>query len=169
MDVAKQQALMIEIENQQSLVHLGSLDSFDITEGGKKAARLMKKYLKEQNPAYLEKAIDLYEDLIPNENFGGEYTALEWICRFWISPEEIQKQMLSSPLVYSFWHELSDNDYDNLKTYLDYKYHFVEYKKDQEQELQPIHSAPRAQQQRIISSQNKGTAKRDLFAQFFVE
>ena len=44
-----------------------------------------------------------------------------------------------------------------------------EYKKDQEQELQPIHSAPRAQQQRIISSQNKGTAKRDLFAQFFGE
>ena len=46
-----------------------------------------------------------------------------------------------------------------------------EYQKeqDQEQTLQPIHSAPRAQQQRIISSQNKGTAKRDLFAQFFGE
>lgn len=40
---------------------------------------------------------------------------------------------------------------------------------DKAQTLQPIHSAPKAQQQRLISSQGKGTAKRDLFAQFFGE
>lgn len=132
MEEARQQALMIEIENQQSLVHLGSLDSFDITAGGKKAARLMLRYLEEHDPTLLKKAIDIYEDLIPNENFGGEYTALEWVCRFWISPEDIQRKMLSTPLIYSFWHELSDNDYDNLRTYLNYKYHFIEYRKDQD-------------------------------------
>ena len=132
MEDARQQALIIEIENQQSLVHLGSLDSFDITAGGKKAAKLMLKYLEDPNPTFLKKAIDIYEELIPEENFGGEYTALEWICRFWLSSEEIQGRMLSAPLVYSFWHELADDDYDNLKTYLNYKYHFIEYKKDQD-------------------------------------
>ena len=132
MEDAKRQTLMIEIEDQQSLVHLGSLDSFDITAGGKNAAKNMLKYLENPNPVFLKKAIDIYERLIPEENFGGEYTALEWICRFWLAPEEARQSMLSVPLVYSFWHELADNDYDNLKTYLNYKYHFIEYKKDQD-------------------------------------
>ncbi|MDO5131788.1 MAG: methyltransferase domain-containing protein [Eubacteriales bacterium] len=113
-------------------MHLGSLDSFDITAGGKKAAGLMLKYLKKKDPDYLEQAIEIYEQLIPTENFGGEYTALEWICRFWRSTEEAQEKMLSVPLVYSFWHELSDNDCDNLKTYINYKYHFIEYKKNED-------------------------------------
>lgn len=125
-------ALQITIEDQQSLVHLGSLDSFDITAGGKKAAGLMLKYLKNRNPSNLEKAVEIYEKLVPNENFGGEYTALEWICRFWMSPAEVQKRMLSAPLVSSFWTEMSSNDYDNLKTYLSYKYHYIEYKKNED-------------------------------------
>ena len=129
---ARQNTLEIDIMDQQSLVHLGSLDSFDITAGGKKAAGLMLKYLKKQDPEYLDKAIEIYEDLIPTENFGGEYTALEWICRFWKASEDIREKMLSVPLIYSFWHELSDNDYDNLKVYLNYKYHFIEYKKNED-------------------------------------
>lgn len=127
-----QNALTIPIEDQQSLVHLGSLDSFDITEGGKKAAGLMLKYLKKPRPVYLAKAIDIYEELIPSENFGGEYTALEWICHVWLAPEEVREKALSVPLNYSFWHELADEDYAKLKTYLNYKYHFVEYPKDQD-------------------------------------
>lgn len=38
----------IKIIDQQSLIHLGSLDSFDITEGGKKAARLILEYLENE-------------------------------------------------------------------------------------------------------------------------
>lgn len=132
MENKAEETLQIRIENQQSLVHLGSLDSFDITEGGKKAAGLLLDYLRDQDPEHLNRAIEIYEDLIPNENFGGEYTALEWICRFWLSSDEVKEKMLTVPLVYSFWHELSDNDYDNLKTYLNYKYHFIEYKKNED-------------------------------------
>ena len=126
------EALRIEVENQQSLVHLGSLDSFDITEGGKKAAGLMLKYLDKKDPACLEKAIAIYEEIIPQENFGGEYTALEWICRFWLAPEDAKEKMLAMPLVYSFLHELTDNGCDNLRTYLEYKYHYKEYKKNED-------------------------------------
>lgn len=132
MENLAENALRIKIEDQQSLVHLGSLDSFDITAGGKKAAGLILKYLKKPNPEHLNKAVEIYEELIPHENFGGEYTALEWICKFWLSPEEAQQKMMTIPLMYSFWHELTDNDYDNLKTYLNYKYHYIEYKKDED-------------------------------------
>lgn len=132
MDVTEHKELQIKINNQQSLVHLGSLDSFDITAGGRKAAGYMLKYLKSQKDSDAMKAIEIYDKIIPSENFGGEYTALEWICRFWVSPENVREQMLAVPAVSSFWHELSGNDYDNLKTYLQYKYHFVEYKKDED-------------------------------------
>jgi len=120
--------LEIVVTDQQSLVHLGSLDSFDITEGGKQAAKLMLEYLKGGNKKKLQSAIDIYEILIPYENFGGEYTALEWICRFWLSPKDAQEDMMSVPLINSFYTELSENNFDNLKTYLLYKYHFKEYK-----------------------------------------
>ena len=124
-----QSALQIPIGDRQSLVHLGSLDSFDITKGGKRAAGLILKYLKKKNPEYLNEAIQAYEELIPRENFGGEYTALEWICRFLLAPDEGRQKMLASPAVRSFWQEMSTNDFDNLKTYISYKYHYVEYDK----------------------------------------
>lgn len=128
------EALQIRIEDQQSLVHLGSLDSFDITIGGQKAARHMLKYLKRGRKSQLEKAIKIYETIIPNENFGGEYTALEWICRYWLAPEDAREQLLSVPMVRSFYEELARDDFANLKTYLRYKYHIVEYKDDEEKE-----------------------------------
>lgn len=127
MQQSMQDPLKIQIKDQQSLVHLGSLDSFDITEGGKEAAGLILSYLEDHDESHLEKAINIYEELIPNENFGGEYTALEWMCRFWRAPQEAKEKMLSVPLYNSFWHELTDNDCDNIRTYLQYKYHYIEY------------------------------------------
>lgn len=117
----------IRVTDRQSLIHLGSLDSFDITEGGKKAAGLILEYLKGKKPNKLKKAIEIYEEIIPNENFGGEYTALEWLCRYFLADEDIQKKFLAQPMVDSFWKMMSGNDFDNLTTYLKYKYHIVEY------------------------------------------
>lgn len=118
---------IINVTDQQSLIHLGSLDSFDITKGGKKAAQFMLSYLKTKNPQTLKRAIKLYETIIPNENFGGEYTALEWLCRYFLAPPGAQKDLLSQPLPRGFYELLSKNDFENLKTYLKYKYHIVEY------------------------------------------
>ena len=122
--------LQIEVEGRQSLVHLGSLDSFDITEGGREAAKMILNYLSTGQEKHLTRAIEIYESLIPNENFGGEYTALEWLCRYWLSEEKEQKKMLQHPLIISFLELLTDNDCDNLKIYLWYKYHIKEYDKD---------------------------------------
>jgi len=118
---------VIKIEDRQSLIHLGSLDSFDITEGGKKAARLILAYLEDGDGDKLKKAIDIYEELIPNENFGGEYTALEWLCRLFLAREDVREEFTAHPMVSSFVEMLTGNHYDNLTTYLKYKYHIVEY------------------------------------------
>lgn len=128
-------ATIINVTDRQSLIHLGSLDSFDITEGGCMAAKLILSYLRSKNNKKLEKAIDIYEKLIPYENFGGEYTSLEWICKYLIAPKEVQKEMVSAPLVHSFVETLFQNKYDNLKTYLKYKYHIKEYNKEENIEL----------------------------------
>lgn len=117
----------IKITDQQSLIHLGSLDSFDITEGGKKAAKLILEYLEAGNKNKLMKAIKIYEDIIPNENFGGEYTALEWLCKAFLADETMHKEFNAQPMVSSFWKMMTENGFDNLTTYLKYKYHIVEY------------------------------------------
>ena len=114
---------LIDVKDRQSLIHLGSLDSFDITEGGKKAAKLILQYLKKGNESALKTAIDTYEKLIPNENFGGEYTALEWLCRYFLAPEDVKEDLLSNPQPRSFYEMLCANNYEKLIYYLNNKYH----------------------------------------------
>ena len=116
----------INISSKKSLVHLGSLDSFDITEGGKAAARLILNYLETKEENSLRRAIQIYEELIPNENFGGEYTALEWLCKLWIAPKEDQESMLRVPAVEGFYTLLAKSNFENLIQYIKLKYHFVE-------------------------------------------
>ena len=124
--------IRVPVTTRASITHLGSLDSFDITTGGKNAAGLILKYLTEgmTDRKSLEKAVDIYEKLIPNENFGGEYTALQWLCRFWLAPEKAQAELLISPMVHAFYELLSANDFADLKMYLNLKYHFREREKD---------------------------------------
>lgn len=128
-------ATEIDVTDRQSLIHLGSLDSFDITEGGRWAAKLILSYLKFRDKKKLRKAIEIYEKLIPYENFGGEYTSLEWVCRLFLAPKEEKEELLRMPFINSFWKVLSDNKYDNLITYLEYKYHIKEYNKQENLEL----------------------------------
>ncbi len=125
--MSEEKHLLISIEDRKSLVHLGSLDSFDITEGGITCAKLILEYLDGGECDKLLQAIDIYEEIIPNENFGGEYTALEWMCKVFLAPDEEKEEWMREPMVSSFWHLLTDDNFDNLRTYLSYKYHIVEY------------------------------------------
>lgn len=117
----------LKVSDRQSLIHLGSLDSFDITEGGKQAARQILEYLDGSSKDVLERAVEIYEKIIPNENFGGEYTALEWMCKYFLADDERIKEMCGHPMIDSFVRMMTDSDCDNLRTYLQYKYHIVEY------------------------------------------
>ena len=114
-------------KSKHSLVHIGSLDSFDLTKGGIEAAANIMRYFETQDKKYLKESVYIYETLIPTENFGGEYTALRWICNLLMAPSpEEAKTFLNEPSVVS-WHEyLRENDYKKLKEYINYKYHFLE-------------------------------------------
>src|SRR5207253_7147068 len=108
----------IKVTSKASLVHLGSLDSFDITEGGTKAAIEILDSVEHNNPESARRALAIYRRIIPGENFGGEYTALQWICEYLIAPPDEKEAMLADRYVASFYHVLADNNYAVLKEYL---------------------------------------------------
>ena len=116
----------IVVDSKDSLIHVGSLDSFDITKGGIKAGKLLLAYFKNGRKKQLRDAIEIYEKIIPDENFGGEYTALEWICKLLIAPKEQQEDLLRQPLVRSFYEVLSKDNFADLRMYLELKYHIRE-------------------------------------------
>ena len=118
------------VEAKDSLAHVGSLDSFDITKGGIKAGKLLLGYFEDGDKKRLRDAIKIYERIIPDENFGGEYTALEWICKLLISPDDARKDLLSQPLVRSFYETLSKDNFADLREYLELKYHIREMDKN---------------------------------------
>src|ERR1700722_14671404 len=82
------------ISSKVSLVHLGSIDSFTITEQGTLAGRYLLNALEKLDPAEAVKAKVIYDALTPKEHYGGEYTALEWFCHYLMgSDEERQAQL----------------------------------------------------------------------------
>jgi hypothetical protein len=123
-------AIILHIRSNVSIIHIGSLDSFDIIEGGKEAARKMLDYLETGNEDSLKFAIDIYDSIIPNENFGGEYTALQWVSRLFLAPKKERNYFLSHPMVASWFDLLAKDDFANLRFYLKRKYHFIENEKD---------------------------------------
>jgi len=127
----KKQPVDISCKSKHSLVHIGSLDSFDLTPGGIEAAGNILRYFETKDKTCLENAMKIYKGLIPVENFGGEYTALRWICTILLAPSpELTKDILSIPMIASWYNYLSENDFEKLKMYLQYKYHFKEIPKN---------------------------------------
>ena len=118
------------VEAKDSLAHVGSLDSFDITKGGIRAGKLLLSYFEDGKKKHLRDAIKVYEKIIPDENFGGEYTALEWICKLLLAPEDAQQDLLSQPLVRSFYEMMARDNYADLREYLELKYHIREVDKN---------------------------------------
>ncbi len=115
----------IQVASEDSLLHMGSLDSFDITDGGKKAARAILDFLETGNPNMALLASRTYERIIPDENFGGEYTALQWFSEYFLASEAEQKAMLEDPLTASFYDLFAANSYARLSSYLKRKYHLL--------------------------------------------
>lgn len=115
----------LKIGNKASLVHLGSLDSFDRTEKGTDAAKLVLDAALNKNRESAKKAIALYEKIIPNENFGGEYTALQWMCEYLVASPDDQKKMLADKYVRSFHEFFAKDNYAVLKEYINTKYKLI--------------------------------------------
>lgn len=114
--------LSVHVTSKYSLLHLGSIDSFDITEGGIRAALLLHEALESGDGKLAAQAEQHYEKLIPNENFGGEYTALKWFCEYLTAPEDRRSEMTRDPFVAAFHGFFSESNYAILREYLERKY-----------------------------------------------
>ena len=112
----------VVVTSPDSLVHLGSIDSFDTTEEGIKAGKLLLKSLETGDPAPALEAAAIYKELIPKENFGGEYSALQWFCDLLKASPQEKETMLKDPLAKEFYAFLGDNKYELLKEFLSRKY-----------------------------------------------
>jgi predicted methyltransferase len=123
-------AITLDIRSKASIVHIGSLDSFEVTKGGRYAAGKLLEYLNTGKVRSLRSAIRKYKRLIPKENYGGEYTALQWICKLLMAPKEDRTDFLSEPLVASWFDTLAKDDFANLRDYLKLKYRFVEVERE---------------------------------------
>lgn len=112
----------ISIDNQKSIVHIGSLDSYDITDKGIDAAQYVYDFLGTGNKALANVAIEKYNDLIPQENFGGEYSALQWLCEAMTASDIEREEMLSDRLSRSFYKTMTADSCKISRYYLLHKY-----------------------------------------------
>lgn len=111
-----------EITNCESLLHIGSLDSFELTANGIECARLLWDALKSNDRQKAEIAIRLYNKIIPKENYGGEYTGLLWLAEHYFFPEKYDIKKVTNPFFKEYYHFFLDNNAQVLKEYLVRKY-----------------------------------------------
>ena len=126
-DTLPEPSHLLKITSKCSLIHLGSLDSFDITTGGTQAAKLLYEAVDSNQPKLAEESIRIYEKITPSENFGGEYTALDWISHFIIAGKGERRRMTSDRISLDWVQYWSANGYQELKNYLKMKYHLKEW------------------------------------------
>lgn len=113
---------IISIDNQKSIVHIGSLDSYDITDKGIDAAQYVYDFLGNGDVTLANIAIEKYNDIIPQENFGGEYSALQWLCEVMTAQPEKKKEMLSDRLSNTFYKTMTADSCKVSRYYLLHKY-----------------------------------------------
>ncbi len=118
----------IEIVSKKSLLHMGSVDSTALTQDGIQAAKLFLDSLEGGNEAFAKAAYEIYKKIIPIENYGGDYTALQWLIDVYLAPKEEQGKFLKSPYEKSYWEFFSGGEYAQLKEYLKRKYKLGELK-----------------------------------------
>lgn len=111
-----------EITSKAALIHVGSNDSFAITQDGIQAGQMVLDFLETKKPNYAQTAIQVYKRLIPVENYGGEYSTLQWFCEYLLAADNQKKQILSNKFDASFYEFFAENDFARLKEYLKRKY-----------------------------------------------
>jgi SAM-dependent methyltransferase len=123
----------IPVTSSMSLVHVGSNDSFAITPEGNQAARSLFEAIGAYNrgdfqtaDAKAAEASAIYDEIIPRENYGGEYSALQWFCDYLLADAEAREAMTADPYVQVFFEMYGGNGLEVLQEYLKRKYRVEE-------------------------------------------
>lgn len=106
----------------EALLHIGSLDSFELTAGGIEAGRLLWNALEKNDSAEAERALARYEEIIPKENYGGEYTALAWLATARFFPQRLDPGWTNNPCHVVYRDFFLADDAKVLREYLTRKY-----------------------------------------------
>lgn len=122
-DLFSQQNLDKLFGSDQSIVHVGGRDTFNTTPSGRAAGLLLYDALVQNNPDLARQASAIWDDIVPKENYGGEYTELQWFAKYFTSDASERARMIADPYTRFFFHYFADNDYAYLKEYLKRKYH----------------------------------------------
>jgi len=123
-NIGKEQAEnhLLEIKDGNSVIHIGSLDSYDITEKGIAAGKLFVKAIEGKDLKTAKDVVRMYDELIPHENFGGEYSALQWFCELMLVDQNKREEMLRDEMVRAYYDYLSASNYERLLDYVKTKY-----------------------------------------------
>jgi hypothetical protein len=90
-----EQDVLIRIDSKKSLVHMGSVDSTSLTDDGTKAAKLVLDFIEKNNKESARSALKIYERIIPLENFGGDYTALQWFVEYMLAAPDQKARFIT--------------------------------------------------------------------------
>ncbi|MFZ1495288.1 MAG: hypothetical protein WAU60_18035, partial [Candidatus Competibacter denitrificans] len=114
--------VQVPVTSNMSLVHVGSSDSFAITPEGRQAATDLFEALgaaeRQETAKMTEKAksaLAIYAKIIPRENYGGEYTALQWFADYLLADNAKKAEMTTEPLTNEFFKMFGGNNYQVLK------------------------------------------------------
>jgi SAM-dependent methyltransferase len=109
-----------------SLIHVGSNDSFAITKEGHEAAALLLNAIEEKDRdkavADARQSSAIYTQIIPRENYGGEYSALQWFDDYIAADIDQRETFLKDPQVRFFFQKFSANNFSMLREFLLRKY-----------------------------------------------
>jgi predicted methyltransferase len=118
--------MLVPVNSSMSLVHVGSSDSFAITTEGRQAATLLYEALEATDVAVMRgkarQSSAIYNAIVPRENYGGEYTSLQWFDDYLAADEKDRPGFLTDPQNKFFFGEFSAGNYQLLKEYLNRKY-----------------------------------------------
>jgi predicted methyltransferase len=114
---------LIQVNSRQSLCYLLTLPAFAAKSDAVAAGRLLLQALESQDRAAAEAALAIYARLVPVQNFGGEYTALQWFVETLLAPDAERQTLIGDRYADLYYHYFADADFAVLKEYLKRRYH----------------------------------------------
>lgn len=119
-----------------SLVHVGGRDTFNVTTQGRAAGTTLYAALERHDLNLAKVASDIWDEIIPIENYGGEYTTLQWFAHYYMATEAERAKMVADPYTRVFYEYFAKDDYATLKEFLKRKYHAADIGDEQTSEGQ---------------------------------
>jgi predicted O-methyltransferase YrrM len=123
---------------RDSLVYLPFNSLTSDSPEGVAAARLLLRYLDDGDRGALEQALERYRALHSVENFGGEYTTLQWFCEYELADAAARAELLSDDDGRRFVELFGDKDWAPFRGYLEGKYGLVRAEPEQLRYLDEI-------------------------------